>query len=606
MVSSGFVIGVCIVILAAASIWAWGCLRQAHGRLGREMKWLEQARASLQPEGIAGAIVPSPEGVETLLARCGLDNEVARESVVARRIRRMGSLAQTRLSGEHLLSDLASRREELHPELPRFIGSILVFLALIGTVASLYFTFSNLPDLTGQAQDAQSVAALDQLVRHISQAFFVTGAGIFCTVVVAGLNHRFTHRQDRFLLSLEEFTLDALAPVLLSHPEIAEFRRMESLQREMMNASEHLAEVVGNVGNQLGQAVRDVQEGAAQQAQAFRQTLAESATQFAGDLRATTSVLHGTSERLALTAGDLTAALPAATDAARQLAETCRAASGSLNDSSIRLQSGVQDLREMLQSLQVAINAFPLQVQALEGTTHRIGVSIENFNRDQRGSREDLQSILGNMAVVAEALRALQATTAATYQQVQVTLEDMRSAFRQEQAEFTNTVRGIGEDTRQHVGDLRASQEQMLNGIAARMEVAADKYQAETHRSLEAVHAQLAQAIHNAEGALAAMGGSADRLERTAQTLPQGAAQQILQSAEEVKHSLNRVEDRMRQSPTGTDAELSRTLAELNRQQATIAAQMARVSSALSAIEEQLRKSTLEAVRDNLLFWKRK
>jgi len=500
-------VGVFIVGLTCSS---GRSLLAAGHRLAEERKLLDRARQALF--GVTSEqMLTESEPARWLLQRCRLLEERERSSVIARRILRMGGLARTRLPGEQILTHLLSRGEDLQPQHPRFVASVLVFIALLGTLASIASAVSALPSFNVVNAD---LSPLDNVVQHLRSVFIITGIGILATVVVAWWNHRFTQGQETFLVDLEEFSLDVLAPLLLGHPELVEIHRVEALQRDMLRATEHMSAVVADVGTSLSASMEQMQVSAEARAQQFQSTLLEGATQFSTQVQEASKGLVTASTRMCVMSEQVATDLPQAIKATCQLVELVTGAASGMENSS-------QQLEGTLKNLCQSVDTLPGQLGTLEAVCHRIGQTVETFRGEQTSVRNDLQETMLAWQRVAEQLRALKDTMQQTYQLVDQSLEKTCSGFEARQHEFSDALRGVSAAAQQNVHALGQMQQEMLEGVGARFEVAADKQSAETLRTQQAVCRQWEQFMNDATPALSEMGRAAGDLQQTMQVVRQ-------------------------------------------------------------------------------------
>jgi hypothetical protein len=462
------------VLVAAFGALAWlvrrceDSLKQASQRLVMEQGLLRQVCETvrqLDTEPLHAAERASSPA-EWLLEQCKLTSEGQRQSVVARRIIRMGTIARTRMSGEFLLSELLSRGEDLHPQEARFIAATLVFIALLGTVTSMGLAVYSLPSFGGGSPD---YSALNQLKLHILIAFIVTAMGIAGTVYAAWKNNAFTQEQDRFLLALEEFSLDQLAPLLLGRPEIAELERLATLQGAMLRSSENLTQVLVTAGRNMNQAIEQMRVGAEQRAHQVQTALLEGATQFSADIQVASGALTHATSRLVQVSEQSFQTVPAALQAATDLERLSREASQSLERSTGTLQSAVVTFDRFLQEL-------PPQLGILQTATGRMADATEGLRKDQMESRHNLQATLQAIRNTAEHLDALQTIMQATYRDVQTSFQQVEASFKQNHTEFVDALGGISAATREQVTRLGDGQAVLLDGIGTRFESAAEKY----------------------------------------------------------------------------------------------------------------------------------
>jgi hypothetical protein len=499
---AGALVGAVILLIVGLSAWSLFSLKTAHDRLNQEVGFLEAARA-----GVAGVtpkeLLAENKPLEWLLARCKLETQPARDSVIARRIIRMAALSRTRLPGEQILSDLLHRGEDLKPQDARFVASILVFVALVGTVGSLFFSVGGLPSFSS---NQTTVPSLAPVIAHVQLAFGVTAAGILGTVLVAVANHLFTRRQDRFLLDVEEFALDELSPLFLAHPQLTGIARLEALQKDMLQATERMATVVNSVGTELRASLDHMREGAEQRAQEFHRAVMEGATRFSAENQSAAQVLKESSGVLMEAVRDAVGSLRPALAAAGMLAEASSQTAQAMENSSGKLET-------TLHSLGNAIQVLPSHLQTLEAACNRIGQTIETFRNEQVEARNDLQGTLQAWQAVREQLSALKDSMQQTFIQVTQSLQKIESASTTSHREFLDAMRGLKGATQEQVVELGKMQHQLLDGVGSRLDATAEKYQDATLQTWQSISTQMASFTEKAGMALEALQAAAADLQ---------------------------------------------------------------------------------------------
>ena len=514
------------LIAGAVFILLWLCLSarnnlsRAERRLEAEEEQMRLAQNLLDRRQAAGEAAPEQAAALTELLQTEANFD--KNSLVVLRIRRLGRLARTRLSGEQLLAEMLNRSEDLHPQKARFIGSILVFVALAGTVISLAVSMvaltQNAPAPSGAAgmDSAAAMQPFNAAVGDMAGAFFITFAGIVATLFVAFLNYQYNRRQDGFLTRMEEFSLDYLAPLLMGHPERARYDRMDSLQQNLVEATTKLTATVQTIGRDLDESIRKSNSEATALTQQFRAQLLEGANQFRVKIEDAGAAFAQSADRLATATGQASQAIQPALETAEKLSRVSGQAVSAIQDANAQMGGAIA-------ALTGGVSQLPAHLQTLEAVCDRIREGIETFRNDQTGARDDLRQTLTTLQAISEGTGSLHTVLQVTYQEVEQTMRTVRLKFDGRETEFAETLKALRDAAQQSLTDMGVSQQRFAEAVGARFDATAVRYEAATRDAIGPLYQRLTETLADAAPAVTALERAASELERMTGVLQQSA-----------------------------------------------------------------------------------
>lgn len=541
-------IGLIILGLAA---WSRLSLARTTARLMDEEGFLAQARTALAgvtPEEASA----HPDVSEWLIGIAGLSDSSGRNSVVSGRILRMAKLARTQLAGDQLLADILVRSEDLRPQHPRFIGSIMVFIALTGTVASLGFAISAVPRFGDQSAN---LSPLNNVIGHMLPAFVITALGIFATVVVSYWNHMFDHRLDSFVLDVEEFSVDVLAPLLLCHPYMADLSRVEALQHELVKTTKGLRDVVTDVGDSLKESIGSMRQAADEHSEAIHGALIQGATQFVNDAGEAGRELSAAAGTIGKSAETAVGSIEKALSAASAMTTTAAQIGESLDKSSSTLESTLTRLSD-------TVGVFPSYLGSLEEAIARLGLGVESFSNNQLAISNNLAAALGQWKSAAQGLDTLAETLRGIYGEVKNALDAMAHGADMDRKIFIEEMGKLSDNAAARVTELAEIQRQMKGDILLGFEAAAEKHQAGIREVVEQARAEMSnlgklvsKLSDDIDGTLAYVSATADAVKTIMDQMPVSALDETVTKLPErvalaVRSSAGELRRVMRESQT--------------------------------------------------------
>jgi hypothetical protein len=490
------VVGGVILLIVGLTVQCLIMLGKAQRALSEEAQYLTTANNALKRVSPQELVQQASPGAY-LYNLCSQTGTFPATCLSARYLRRMAYLSKSRLLSEERALDLVQRWTEDKASYVRYVSGTLVFLALFGTVTSLWMSLRSLPNFSAEAPNLEK---LNEVVRHMVPAFLVTMFGIGGTVIVSWRSNRYTQAQEAFIDEVEELT-DVMLGVLL-FPLPRPDQAVESLQHEMLRAATEMKRTLAGVSAALQQELASQ----FQQATGFLQELTASTLTFSEKVKQA-------GESLETAATTLSAAAANATAATKESLTTV----GMIQNEGLKLlaalETGARTIGAAIQGIETKIGQLQPYYEAMNRQVAGIDKRLLDLDQTQQSVRDDMRAALQGWQAVSKSLVALKEMMQHTQMQAQLDIGKSREQTAKEHKAFLLALKDASGELAAQLVELSALEQRLHGEMRKRLAYVLGSDTPDGPTPVETLHAELNKFATETASML-------DRLATQATTLP--------------------------------------------------------------------------------------
>lgn len=328
---------------------------------------------------------------------------------------------------------------------PRRVNSIVVFVALVGTLWGLSLAvgeLSGLKDLKSADDLGEFLTRSRSLLAGFGSAFYATIVGVVATVVLTSVDYVYARYTSRYLARCEELLSASIRPALERHLQIVtpeSFVRkagdvLEAMARDMPEAARELIHVVRQA-TVTAVRLREMTESASQATQTLENSI--------HGLSSLPDRLDDHLSRLGRTHSDLVEAqaewMRSSSASADKSAERIRDAVGLMsqaNESLTQFRRDTRQYADQAQNLASSLTQSLAFAQRIETSANSIGVSVQSAARSMdetlvglNAAAEAVRLAAGEVAAASQAVREAKLSQLSN-QQTEALLREMLATLK--------------------------------------------------------------------------------------------------------------------------------------------------------------------------------